>query len=173
MGRNHSNRIVSEIDPKYANEDRQPATYRAPSLKVAAYTCLFADRNEPGDSLKNRTQYYESVVGAQPTWEYVGLYSDEEISATQVCNRKEFNRMVEDCKTGKIDLIVMRNLFCLSRKSNDCLNAMELLLTLAPPVGIYFDENRICIPTADRETVLKTIDMVRELKPKRTKRAHC
>ncbi len=41
-------------------------------------------------------------------WTLVGIYADEGISGTSLQHRDEFNRMIEDCKAGKIDLIVTK-----------------------------------------------------------------
>lgn len=41
-------------------------------------------------------------------WELVGIYADEGISGTSLQHRDEFNQMIEDCKAGKIDLIVTK-----------------------------------------------------------------
>ena len=92
MGRNHQNRIVSEIDPIYETQD-----FRHKILKVAGYTRVSTDSYEQESSLRNQKEHYESTIRANPNWEYVGLYVDDGISGTSTHNRKGFNQMIEDC----------------------------------------------------------------------------
>jgi DNA invertase Pin-like site-specific DNA recombinase len=164
MGRNHKNRIVSEVDPIYANENWQPKVFRAASYRVAAYTHVSPYNSDQENSLKDQQKYYETILLAHPTWEYVGLYADDECNETSIYNRKEFNRMVEDCKEGKIDLIIVKKLFCFSWKIVDCLNAMKLLLTLHPPVGIHFENDNISTLDTNNKSFLAGIAIFEELK---------
>ena len=162
MGRNHKNRIVLEVDPIYANmDDNKHTSYRMKSLRVAAYTCVITGFDTP---LEIQKRYYETAIPAHPTWEYVGLYADEEIGKTSVHSRKEFNRMLEDCKEGKIDLIFIKALSCLTWKITDHLNTIELLQTLHPPVDIYIEENNFNTFGVGTKPVLDAIAMYRDLK---------
>ena len=138
MGRNHKNRTVSEMNPIYDNKD-----WRQKTLRVAAYARVSTDSCDQENSLNNQKDHYESTIPANPRWEYVGLYADDGVSGTSTRNRKEFNRMIEDCEAGKIDLIVVKDVPRFARNTVDCLNTAQFLLSLDPPVGIYFENNNI------------------------------
>jgi len=58
-------------------------------------------------------------------------------------NSKGFNQMVDDCKAGLIDLVVVKEVSRFARNIVDCLRTVEELLTLDPPVGIYFENNNL------------------------------
>ena len=158
MGRNHKNRIVSEVDPIYENKD-----WRQKVFRVAAYARVSTDSSDQENSLKNQKKHYDATIPANPNWKYVGLYADDGISGTSTHNRKEFNRMVEDCKEGKIDLIVVKEVSRFARNIIDCLNTVELLLTLDPPVGIYFETNNINTLDAGNKIFLTLFAMFAEL----------
>lgn len=61
------------------------------------------------ESFEIQQQYYNEYIAKHPNWTLVRIYADEGISATSVKNRKDFNNMIEDCKAGKIDLIVTKS----------------------------------------------------------------
>ena len=158
MGRNHENRIVSEVDPVYENKD-----WRQKRFRVAAYARVSTDSSDQENSLSNQRKHYDTIIPANPNWEYVGLYADDGISGTSTRNRKEFNRLVGDCKAGKIDLIIVKDVSRLARNTNDCLNTAELLLTLDPPVGIYFENNNLNTLDAGNKIFLTVFAMFAEL----------
>lgn len=56
--------------------------------------------------------------------------------------------MIEDCKAGKIDLIVTKSVSRFARNVVDCIKYARDLRALSPPVGIYFETeniNTLCI----------------------------
>ena len=158
MGRNHNNRIVSEVAPIYENKDWRQKIYR-----VAGYTRVSTDSSDQENSLKNQKDHYETTIRANPNWEYVGLYVDDGISGTSTHNRKEFNRMLEDCKARRIDLIVVKDVSRFARNIVDCLNTVQLLLSLDPPVGVYFENNNLNTLEANNIIFLATLAMCAEL----------
>ncbi|MDR3109298.1 MAG: recombinase family protein [Planctomycetaceae bacterium] len=158
MGRNHKNRIVSEVDPIYADKD-----WRQKIFRVAAYARVSTDSSDQENSLRNQKKHYDATIPENPYWEYVGLYADDGISGTSTRNRKEFNRMVADCKAGKIELIVVKEVSRFARNIIDCLNTVELLLTLDPPVGIYFEANNTNTLDAGNKIFLTLFAMFAEL----------
>jgi len=154
MGRNHANRIVSEIDPIYANKDWEPESFQPPTYRVAAYARVSSDKRDHGCSLESRQHFYETAIGAQPTWKFVGLYADDGILGASARNHKEFDRMVADCKADKIDLIVVKGFSSFSNRVTDCLDKVQLLLSINPPVGIYFEESQVCSFITGKENFL-------------------
>ena len=135
------------------------------TIRVAAYTYVSPVNNDWDDrenSLNNQTYHYEPLISANPNWEYVGLYADD-VSGTNIHDRKEFNQMLEDCKNGKVDLIVVKNASCFVNDLVDLLNTLEFLQTLDTPVGVYFEENNINTRDAGGEFVLKILGMFAEL----------
>jgi len=152
MGRTYKNRIVSKAEPTSTSKER-----RQKKLQVAAYTRVFADSNAQENSLKNQREHYNTIISANPNWKYVGLYAD-----TGTRNRREFNRMLEDCKAGKIDLIVVKDVTRFARNATDCLKTVEFLQTLDPPVGIYFENNNLNTLDVDNKLSLMIFAMIEE-----------
>ena len=72
-------------------------------------------------SFKSQKEYYQDKISANKEWALVGIYADEGISGTSLKHRDEFNRMIEDCKAGKIDLIVTKSVSRFARNIVDCI----------------------------------------------------
>lgn len=53
--------------------------------------------------------------------------------------RIQFLRMVDDCVSGKIDLIITKSVSRFARNTKDCLDVARRLKALQPPVGILFE----------------------------------
>jgi DNA invertase Pin-like site-specific DNA recombinase len=157
MGRNHKNRIVSEVDPTYEKKDWRQKIFRG-----AAYIRVSTDSSDQENSFDNQKQHYDTMIPQNPNWEYVGLYADDGISGTSIRNRTDFNRMVKDCTEGKIDLIIVKDVSRFARNLVDCLNTVELLLKLDPPVGIFFETNNINTLDAGNKMFLMILAMFAE-----------
>ena len=74
-------------------------------LRVAAYCRVSTDTEEQATSYDAQIQHYREYIIGKPEWELVDIYADEGISATNTKKREKFNRMIEDCKVGRIDLM--------------------------------------------------------------------
>lgn len=74
--------------------------------KVAAYSRVSTDSDEQYTSYESQCKKYTEYIINNPQWNFVEVYADEGISGTSRKNRVNFNRMIEDAKSGKIDLIV-------------------------------------------------------------------
>ena len=77
--------------------------------KVAAYARVSSGKDAMLHSLSAQVSYYSSLIQSEPSWEYVGVYSDEAISGTKE-NRPGLRQLVADCRDGKIQLILTKNL---------------------------------------------------------------
>ncbi len=83
--------------------------------------------------------HYEDMIKEHQGWELVGIYADEGISGTSLKHRDEFNRMIEDCKAGKIDLIVTKSVSRFARNIVDCIAKVRELANMIPQVGVFFE----------------------------------
>ena len=127
-------RVVWEASPEYKIKD-----WRTKMLRVAIYIRVSTDSDDQQNSFENQRIYYEEFVKRHSHWQYIGIYSDDGVSGTSTKKRAGFQKMLEDCKDGKIDLIVVKDVSRFARNQVDCINATRELLRLQPPVGVYFD----------------------------------
>ena len=159
-------RIISEVDPVYDNKG-----WRTKKLRASAYVRVSTDSSDQLNSLQNQTEHYESYIPSYPGWEYVGMYTDEGISGTSMKNRKGLQAMIEDCKAGKIDLIVVKDVARFARNVSECLATVEELLTLDPPVGIFFENNNLNTLEVGSKIFLTMLAMFAELESELKSRA--
>ena len=75
-------------------------------LRVAAYCRVSTDSDEQATSYETQIAHYTEMIGKNPAWEMAGVYADDGISGTNTRHREEFNRMIDDAMSGKIDMIV-------------------------------------------------------------------
>lgn len=109
--------------------------------KVAAYCRVSTDQEEQLSSYENQVRYYTEVITRNPEYELVDIYADEGISGTNTKKREEFNRMIADCRAGKIDMIITKSISRFARNTLDCLNYVRELKDLN--IGITFEKENI------------------------------
>jgi len=112
---------------------------------VALYARVSTDSDKQTSSYEMQQKYYSRFILSHEGWNLVGIYADEGISGTSLKRRDSFNRMIEDCRQGKIDLIVTKTVSRFSRNILDCISCVRELAALKPPVGVYFETE--CIYT--------------------------
>lgn len=110
-------------------------------LKVAAYVRVSTENDEQTSSYELQVNDFTDRINANPNWEFVGIYSDEGISGTELSHRKGMLQMIEDARAGKIDHILAKSIARFARNVVDCLSIIDELKKLG--VGVHFDENNL------------------------------
>ncbi len=110
-------------------------------LRVCAYCRVSTDNEEQLGSFDAQVKHYTSFIQNNPEWEYVGIYADEGISATSTKKRVEFNRMIEHCMEGKIDMVITKSISRFARNTVDCLNFARQLK--AQNIAIFFEKENV------------------------------
>ena len=111
--------------------------------RVCAYCRVSTDDVNQTSSYELQKNHYEDMIKEHQGWELVGIYADEGISGTSLKHRDEFNRMIEDCKVGKIDLIVTKSVSRFARNIVDCIAKVRELANMIPQVGVFFETEHI------------------------------
>ncbi len=112
-------------------------------LRVAAYCRVSTHMEEQKTSLQTQLAFYNYKIISTPNWELAGIYVDEGLSGTSTDNRDSFNRMINDARRGKIDMIITKSVSRFSRNVLDVLETVKLLNELEPPVPVYFEKEKI------------------------------
>ena len=111
--------------------------------RVCAYCRVSTDDVNQTSSYELQKNHYEDMIKEHQGWELVGIYADEGISGTSLQHRDEFNQMIEDCKAGKIDLIVTKSVSRFARNIVDCIAKVRELANMRPQVGVFFETEHI------------------------------
>lgn len=109
--------------------------------KVAAYARVSTDHDEQLQSYEAQVEYYSNFIQNNTNWEYVGVYADEGITGTNTKRREGFKRMVNDAKTGKIDIILTKSISRFARNTVDTLSTVRELKALG--VEVRFEKENI------------------------------
>ena len=131
---------VTQI-PATLNRFTSAPVFSAGKRKVAGYARVSTDHEEQQSSYEAQMDYYKSYITSRNDWEFVGMYSDEGITATSTKRRDGFNRMVGDALAGKIDLIITKSISRFARNTVDSLTTVRKLKDKG--VEIYFEKENI------------------------------
>ena len=142
---------ITVIPPKM-NQTSLAENLELKKRRVAAYCRVSTDQEEQLSSFEAQVNYYTSYINGNQDYELAGIYADEGISGTSTKKREQFNRMIEDCKTGKIELIITKSISRFARNTLDCLKYVRQLKELG--VEIYFEKENIRTLDNQGETLL-------------------
>lgn len=106
---------------------------------VGPYCRVSTLQESQEDSLTMQRAYYTEYVDKHPNWTLVDIYADHGISATSMKNRTNFNRLIQDCKEGKVNLIITKAVARFARNTVDCVATCRMLKNLSPPVEVRFE----------------------------------
>ncbi len=123
-----------------------PAAKRAksptapPVQRVAAYCRVSTAMEAQEDSYALQCAYYADLISRRPDMSLVEVYGDQGLSGTRADKRPAFQRMIQDCEAGRIDLILCKSVSRFSRNLADAASYVHRLKGLGIPV-IFEREN--------------------------------
>ena len=123
---------ITEITPKRATQKTE---------RLAAYCRVSSNSTDQLHSFAAQIRYYSDYVRKNPKYELVDIYADEGITGTEMEKRDELNRLLRDCKKGKIDRIITKSVSRLARNTEEMLIMLRLLKEQS--VSVYFEEQGI------------------------------
>ncbi len=88
-------------------------------MRVAAYCRVSTDKLDQANSLESQQRYFNEYIARNPLWELYEIYVDEGITGTNTLKRESFNKMVQDGKDGKFDLIITKEVSRFARNLLD------------------------------------------------------
>ncbi len=120
--------------------------------RVAAYVRVSTDDEEQLESFQSQKKYYQEKISQNRDWVMVGIYADEAITGTKVDKREQFQRMIQDCMDGKIDVIMTKSVSRFSRNTVDILQYVRLLKERG--IAVIFEKENINTMTEQGEMML-------------------
>ncbi|QGJ86557.1 site-specific recombinase [Streptococcus phage phi-SsuYTJ2_rum] len=102
---------------------------------------MSTDQDEQLSSYENQVNYYRDYISKHEDYELVDIYADEGISATNTKKRDAFNRLIQDCRAGKVDRILVKSISRFARNTLDCIKYVRELKELG--VGVTFEKENI------------------------------
>ena len=126
--------IPAKVDTAQEQEKKK-------NLRVAAYCRVSTNSEEQLNSYENQKAYYTEKIMTTPNWTMVDVFADEGKTGTSACKRKDFLRMIRQCRQGKIDMILAKSVSRFARNTVDTLSYTRELRGLGIPV--IFEEQNI------------------------------
>lgn len=122
---------VTVIQPTITEE-------KAVRIRCAAYCRVSSDSEDQLNSFIAQTRYYSQIFENSETEILVDIYADKGVTGTREDKRDEFQRMMKDCRKGKIDRIYTKSISRFAQNTRDCLKNIRELKSLG--ITIYFEK---------------------------------
>ncbi len=134
--------------------DEDSTDAEAAEKRVGIYARVSTDDPRQTSSYELQKNHYQDMVSRHSGWRLTEIYADEGISGTSLAHRDAFVRMIDDCRAGKLDLIVTKSVSRFARNVVDCIRYVRELKALKPPVGVLFETENIFTLNPDSEMSL-------------------
>lgn len=123
---------ITVIDPRPPEQAK---------LRVAAYARVSSDSEDQLNSYIAQVDFYTKYISSKEDWEMVDIYADEGLTGTEAQKRDDFNRMINDCRAGKIDRLLVKSVSRFARNTGEYIQFMRELLRLG--ISIYFEKENL------------------------------
>ena len=133
----------------------QPIVEQAKKLRVAAYARVSSDSVDQLNSFATQVAYYTDFIQSKDEWEFAGLYADEAVSGTTADKRNDFQRLLADCRVGKIDRILVKSISRFARNTIDCIQTVRELKQLG--IAVEFEKEYIDTGNMGSEMLLSIL----------------
>ena len=121
------------------------------ALKVAAYARVSSGKDAMHHSLSAQVSHYSAYIQSHPGWEYAGVYADEAKTGTRD-SRENFQRLLADCRAGRIDLVITKSISRFARNTVTLLETVRELKELG--VDVFFEEQNVHSLSTEGELML-------------------
>lgn len=135
----------------------EPVARLTPRIRVASYVRTSTNHEDQRESIMIQRQHFNSLAKRQPDWVYVGCYWDV-MTGTKKDKRPGLQRLLADCRAGRVNLITTKSISRLARNVTDLLEMVREMT--ATGVRIIFDRENIDTGQMDSElliTILATL----------------
>jgi len=114
---------------------------RIERFRVAAYCRVSTDDEDQIKSYNSMIRHYTDLIQSNKEYIFAGVYADRAITGTKVDKREEFQRLIQDCMDGKIDLIIAKSIPRFARNTLDTLKYVRMLKERN--IAVYFEVEKI------------------------------
>ena len=93
------------------------------------------------NSFSAQQTHYNDLIRNHEGWQLAEIYADEGITGTSAAKRDDFQRMLSDCRKGRIDKILVKSISRFARNTKECLEITRELKELG--ISVFFEEHNI------------------------------
>lgn len=132
-----------------------PANTNEPIRHVVIYARVSSNSMEQLDSLKAQISGLTKFLSGQRNWKLVDIHIDI-ASSKKGSARPAFHKMIEECKAGLTDIVVVKNISRLGRDTVEVLDAINTLRE--SQVRIIFKQEELDTLTVGSSLLISTIE---------------
>lgn len=121
-------------------------------IRLAPYCRVSSNSEDQLHSFAAQIRHYTEYVKRNPQLRLVDIYADEGITGTDMEKRGELQRLIRDCKKGKIDRIIVKSVSRFARNTEELLITIRALKEIG--VSIYFEEQGIDTDKMNMEMIV-------------------
>lgn len=123
--------------------------------RVAAYARVSKETERLLHSVSEQVSHYNDLIQKNPEWEFAGIFADSGISGTRMEHRSEFQKLMQECENGNVDLILCKSISRFARNTIDLLNTIRHLKEIG--VEVRFEKENISTFSGDGELLLSLL----------------
>ena len=124
---------------------------------VAIYSRVSSNSMDQLNSLTAQISALTRMVASVPEWLLVDTYIDI-ASSKAGSSRKEFNRMLKDCKSNNIEIIITKNISRFGRDTVEVLEALHQLRLLG--IRVIFEQEDLDTANTDNDLMISIIESI-------------
>ena len=153
-------RVIKPIKPESTENKEYQLNRIMKTIRIAAYCRVSTLLEMQAASYETQVITYKKLIEGHPNWVLAGIYADEGKSGTTRQKRTNFNRMMRDALSGKIDYIITKSISRFARNQKDMLECITLLKEHDPPIGVFFEEENLDSLDKSKEFIFSILSMV-------------
>lgn len=134
-----------------------PANPPKREKRVGIYCRVSTNSMEQLQSLTVQVSHLTRVTATVPQWLLSDVYMDIATSKTG-SSRKEFNRMLEDCKSHKLEIVITKDVSRFGRDTVEVLDAFNQLKALG--VRVIFEGNSLDTANTDSDLMVAVMESI-------------
>lgn len=135
-------------------------------IYVAAYCRVSTEREDQTNSFESQQRYFREYIRRTDGFELYQIYAEEGLSGTSTKKRKAFNRMIEDAREGKFQMILTKEISRFARNTLDSIYYTRELKRHG--VGVFFLNDNINTLDPDAELRLTILSSIAQEESRRT-----
>lgn len=125
--------------------------------RVGIYCRVSTNSMEQLQSLTAQVSHLTRLTATVPQWLLLDVYMDIATSKTG-SSRKEFNRMLEDCKSHKLEIVITKDVSRFGRDTVEVLDAFNQLKALG--VCVIFEGNSLDTANTDSDLMVAVMESI-------------
>ena len=130
--------------------NRSAAVHR--KCRVAAYCRVSTEHDDQMESLGTQKEHYAAWIKLHTEWESAGIFYDAGITGTKAEIRPGLQDLLQACRMGRVDRILVKSISRFSRNTAECLALVRELSGIG--VSVFFEKENINTMDAKGEVLI-------------------